>query len=67
MTLLTASERAILERIRDNRGAAEIDTEWAIEKGWAVRSSSSVKLTAAGTSMLESDEAGTPPPPKQSR
>jgi len=66
VTLLTPSERLILERIRDNGPATGISGAWAIEKGWAVRSRATVKLTAAGIRMLESDEAGQASPVAQS-
>jgi len=56
VTLLTSTERVVLERIRDRGTAGDIADAWAIEKGWAERSATSVKLTASGTGILRSDE-----------
>ena len=38
VTLLTPSERRILEGIRDTGTAGEICDAWAIDKGWAAHS-----------------------------
>jgi hypothetical protein len=56
VTLLTVSERIILERIRDTGTADDISNAWAIKKGWAVGSPSSVKLTPEGMRLLESSQ-----------